>query len=93
MRLTDLLEAEVRTEDGAALGRVHDLWVRRLKRRSPDGYELRVVGLVLGGRGIRERFGTRTARREAPIADAELIEWERVVEVDGDAGTVLVRGE
>jgi sporulation protein YlmC with PRC-barrel domain len=91
MRLSDLLEAEVVTEDGESLGRVHDVRVRQLERRTSDGYRLRVVGLVTGRRGIRERLGIDTGRSERPIADRDLIEWERVLEVDGAAGRVSVR--
>ena len=91
MLLSDLLEAEVTTEEGETLGRVHDVRVRQLERRTPDGYALRVIGLVIGGRGIRERLGIDTGRTAAPIADRELIEWERVVDVDGEQGVVTVR--
>lgn len=91
MRLSDLLEAEVVTEDGESLGRIHDVRVRQLERRTSDGYRLRVVGLVTGRRGIRERLGIDTGRSERPIADRDLIEWERVLEVDGAAGRVSVR--
>jgi sporulation protein YlmC with PRC-barrel domain len=91
MRLSDLLEAEVRTEEGEKLGRVHDVRVRHLERRTPDGYALRLVGLVIGGRGIRERLGIDVARTAAPIAARELVEWERVLDVDGERGVVTVR--
>jgi sporulation protein YlmC with PRC-barrel domain len=91
MRLSDLLEAEVVSEDGDSLGRVHDIRVRQLERRTSEGYRLRVVGLVVGGRGIRQRLGIDTGRTVQPIADRDLIEWERVVEVDGSGGRVTVR--
>jgi sporulation protein YlmC with PRC-barrel domain len=90
--LSDLLEAEVLTEAGDSLGHVHDTRARRLQRRTSEGHRLRVVGLVIGGRGIRERLGVDTARTAGPIADRDLIEWERVIEVDGDRGRVVVRG-
>ncbi|MDX6582928.1 MAG: hypothetical protein QOI10_2112 [Solirubrobacterales bacterium] len=92
MRLSDLLEATVVTEDGDELGRVHDVRVRQLQRSSPDGYRLRIIGLVTGRRGLRERLGIDTGRTERPIADRDLIDWERVVEVDGQRGRVTVRG-
>jgi sporulation protein YlmC with PRC-barrel domain len=91
MLLSDLLEAEVVNEDDERLGRLHDVRVRALRRRSPEGHSLRVVGLVIGGRGIRERLGLDAGRAGEPIADRELIEWERVVSVDGEAGRVVVR--
>jgi hypothetical protein len=91
MRLSSLLAAEVRTEEGKGLGHVHDVRVRRLGRRSPEGYGLRVVGLVVGSRGIRERIGLDTARSDAAVVDRELIAWDRVVEIDGDEGLITVR--
>jgi sporulation protein YlmC with PRC-barrel domain len=91
MLLSDLLEAEVVREGGESLGRVHDVRVRALQRRTPDGHRLRVIGLVVGGRGIRERLGLDAGRGGEPIADHDVIEWERVVSVDGEAGRVAVR--
>ena len=91
MLLSELLEARVVDEDGESLGRVHDVRVRRLQRSSPDGYQLRVTGLVTGKRGVRERLGLDTARSREPLAGRDVIEWERVVSVDGDAGVVVVR--
>ena len=91
MRLSDLLEARIETEDGEALGHVHDVRVRRLERRSPDGHEMRVLGLVTGKRGLRERVGMDTARTPGPTVKRDFIEWERVVKVDGEGGSVIVR--
>ena len=76
MLLSDFLEAEVKTKHGESLGRVHDVRVEKLRRRSPEGHRLKVIGLVIGGRGIFDR---------------ELIEWDRVIEVDAARGFVLVR--
>jgi sporulation protein YlmC with PRC-barrel domain len=91
MRISDLLEARVETEDGEKLGRVHDVRVRRLERRSSEGYGMRVLGLVTGGRGVRERLGTDTARTPGPTVERDFIDWERVREVDGEAGLIVVR--
>ena len=93
MLLSELLEARVETEDGEKLGHVHDVRVRQLERRSSEGYGLRVIGLVTGSRGIRERIGLDTSRQAAPVADRDVIEWERVVEVDDANGRVVVRPE
>jgi hypothetical protein len=79
MRISDLLEARVETEDGESRGHVHDV------------RGLRVLGLVIGGRGIRERLGIDTGRTEGPTVERDFIEWERVVRVDGEAGRVVVR--
>jgi hypothetical protein len=40
---------------------------------------------------VRERLGLDAGRTEKPIVDRELIEWERVLEVDRDEGRVAVR--
>jgi sporulation protein YlmC with PRC-barrel domain len=89
--LSELLEIEVVGESGEALGRVHDVRVERLQRRTPDGHRLKVVGLVIGGRGIRERLGLDTHRTEKAIVDRELIMWDRVLEIDAEAHRVVVR--
>jgi sporulation protein YlmC with PRC-barrel domain len=91
MRLTDLLGANVVAEDGEEFGHVHDVRVRRLERRTSDGYELRVIGLVVGGHGIRERLGIDVGGTHEPIAARDVVEWERVVRVDDEAGLVTVR--
>ena len=93
MRLTDLLGSEVVTEDGESLGKVHDVRVRRLRRPRPDGCELSVTGLVVGGLGLRERLGLDAGRTGAPIADRDVIEWQRVDSIDGKAGRIVVRPE
>lgn len=91
MLLSDLLEAEVRTKDGESLGRVHDVRVEKMQRRSSEGHRLKVVGLVTGGRGLRERLGLDASRTSQPIVDREFIEWDRVVDVDAAEGCVFVR--
>ena len=91
MRISDLLEARVETEDGEELGRVHDVRVQILQRRTPDGHQMRVLGLVTGGRGVRERLGTDTAATPGPIVERDFVDWEDVVAVDGEAGRVVVR--
>ena len=91
MLLSDFLEAEVKTKHGESLGRVHDVRVEKLQRRSPEGHRLKVIGLVIGGRGIQERLGLDASRTPEPIVDRELIDWDRVIEVDAPRGFVLVR--
>jgi sporulation protein YlmC with PRC-barrel domain len=91
MLLSQLLELEVKTESGDTLGRVYDVRVERLQRRNADGHRLKVVGLVIGGRGIRERLGLDTHRTERAVVDRDLIEWARVTGVDLDAGRVVIR--
>lgn len=91
MVLSDLLGADVVSEDGQGLGRVHDVRARRLSRRTPDGYGLRLIALVIGRGGFRERLGIDSARTAAPTVDRDLIPWERIVSVDGPNGRVVVR--
>jgi sporulation protein YlmC with PRC-barrel domain len=90
MLLSELLQAQVVSESGEALGRIHDVRARVLKRRRPDGHQLRVLGLVVGGRGVRERLGLDVGTHTEPIADRDLIEWERVVQVDRERGMIVV---
>lgn len=91
MLLTDLIAAEVVDQDGNSLGHVHDVRARRLQRRSPDGHQLRVIALVVGRRGVRERLRLDAAGRRAPVGSGDVIDWDDVVEVDGPAGRVTVR--
>ena len=90
MRLSSLLAAEVVTGDGDSLGHVHDVRVRRLGHRNPDGFQFRVIGLVIGSRGIRERIGLDTAGSDAETLDRDFVPWEDVVEIDGEEGRILV---
>ena len=59
MRFTDLLETQVTTESGQALGRVHDLRAERTPRT------LKITGLVVGPSGLLERSGS-ALRNRAP---------------------------
>ena len=93
MLLSDLMAAQVVDEDGKSLGHVHDVRARLLQRRTPDGAQFRIIGLVVGGRGVRERLRLDAAGVHAPRASGDVIEWERVLEVDDAAGTVTVRPE
>ena len=89
--LSDLLEAAILDEEGEQLGHVHDVRVRRLERATPDGYRLRILGLVTGRRGLAERIGLDTGRSAGATVDRDFIAWEQVVAVDGEQGTVTVK--
>jgi hypothetical protein len=93
MLLSDLLETEVRDEAGGLLGRVHDVRVERLLRRTPDGH--RPEGSRDRDRrpGIRERLGLDTGRTEEAIVDRELIDRERVREIDLEQSVIVVADE
>ena len=84
MRLaSDLLGCRLESESGDGHGRVYDIRARR------DGDRWRVVGLVVGPRGLLERLGVTNARREEPIVDGDLFAWEDVVALED--GRVIVR--
>lgn len=87
--LSDLLEAEIVSESGEKVGVVHDVRVERMQRRNADGHRLKVVGLVVGDRGVRERLGLDTARHSISIADRDVVAWERVLAFE--PGRIRVR--
>ena len=79
MRLSELLNRQVVDESGQQLGRVHDVRGELVRGR------LRVTGLVVGKRGILERYGVGTSGSGGP-AQAKVhghpaIPWERVIRV------------
>jgi hypothetical protein len=65
--------------------------VERMERRTPEGHRLKVVGLVIGGRGIKERLGLDASRTPEAIVDRELVDWERVLALDPKAGCITLR--
>jgi sporulation protein YlmC with PRC-barrel domain len=80
MRLAELLNREVVTESGQRLGRIHDV------RGELSEGRLRVTGLVVGERGILERYGFTRGRGLPGRADVyryPVIPWERVAHVGG----------
>lgn len=79
---SDLIGSVVCTESGERLGRIHDLRARKHE----DSWEL--VGLVLGGGGIKARLaGSGTD----PVIDGQIVPWSAVTDI-GD-GLVTVRDE
>jgi hypothetical protein len=67
--------------------------ISRSKEKPPLVGRLKVVGIVIGGRGIRERLGLDTGRIEVAIVDREVIEWERVREIDLERSVIVVANE
>ena len=53
MRLSDLRDKKVRTQDGKILGRIHEV-------HSEKG---RIVALMCGGRGLIERWTSKSQGR------------------------------
>ena len=95
MRLSELLRQPVVDESGQEVGRVHDV---RLVRDGPEvdgfGPAYRVVGLVVGPRGIGERLGYGRRAMTGPWMLAALfrvrhrrarfVPWDRVADVGDD---------
>lgn len=76
MRLSDLLNVDVRTESGERLGRVHDLRAELTPRT------LKVNGLVVGGLGLLERLGVGAPESGAGIRTRDVVPWSAVVRAD-----------
>jgi len=91
MRVSELMRSEVITESGDRLGHVFDVRVARRARSARDraDQQWKVVGLIVGKRGLRERFGFTRGRHGAPKLGRDLIFWDAVVRLDGRS--VVVR--
>jgi sporulation protein YlmC with PRC-barrel domain len=76
MRVSDLLNVEVRTESGERLGRVHDL------RAELTPQTLKVKGLVVGGLGLLERLGVGAPKSGARIRTRDVVPWSAVIRAD-----------
>jgi sporulation protein YlmC with PRC-barrel domain len=90
MRFSDLIGLEVKTESGEELGRVHDIRVQRDPRSSSEhaGQRWEVRGLVIGRRGLVERFGFPGASSPEPVGAKEVVPWRAIVRIR--EGTVVV---
>jgi sporulation protein YlmC with PRC-barrel domain len=77
--LTSLIGREVATEDGRALGSVHDL------RGELTSSSLHVTALVVGRRGWLEHLGIRARAKK------DAIPWEAVTRIKGDL--IVVRDD
>jgi sporulation protein YlmC with PRC-barrel domain len=91
MRLSALIRSRVVTESGDRLGHVFDVRVARRRNSSPDraDQQWRIVGVVLGREGFRERLGWMRGHRHPTTADRHFIPWDQVVRLDD--GTLVVR--
>jgi sporulation protein YlmC with PRC-barrel domain len=76
MRVSDLLNVEVRSESGERLGRVHDLWAELTPRT------LKVKGLVVGRLGLLERLGVGAPQSGARIRTRDVVPWSAVIRAD-----------
>lgn len=88
MRLSELLNRQVVNESGEHVGHVRDV------RGELTSGHLRVTGLIVGKRGILERYGIGThgsgGPGQAKVHGQPVITWERVVRV---GAKVTVRDE
>jgi sporulation protein YlmC with PRC-barrel domain len=76
MRVSDLLNVEVRSESGERLGRVHDLRAELTPRT------LKVKGLVVGRLGLLERLGVGAPQSGARIRTRDIVPWSAVIRAD-----------
>jgi sporulation protein YlmC with PRC-barrel domain len=76
MRVSELLNVEVRTQSGDRLGRVHDLRAELTPRT------LKVKGLVVGGLGLLERLGVGAPHSGARIRTRDVVPWSAVIRAD-----------
>ena len=76
MRVSDLLNVEVRSESGERLGRVHDLRAELTPRT------LKVKGLVVGKFGLLERLGVGAPQSGARIRTRDVVPWSAVIRAD-----------
>lgn len=91
IRLTDILGSKVVDEDGKRLGHAADVRVERTggDDGDPGRAEWRVKGIVVGHRGLLERFGIVGAKAQEPVLQHDLVPWERVLRIED--GRVVVR--
>jgi sporulation protein YlmC with PRC-barrel domain len=98
MLASTLLGRTVVNGSGTRLGRVRDMQITRLTDDpSPEVREDWIVsGLLIGRRGVLQRFGfTRRERRSADTGATppNFVPWENVVDLEGDAIRVSVGGD
>jgi sporulation protein YlmC with PRC-barrel domain len=76
MRLSDLLNVEVRTESGERLGRLHDLRAELTSR------SVKINGLCVGGGGLLERLGISSPESGGRIHVHDVVPWSAVLHAD-----------
>jgi sporulation protein YlmC with PRC-barrel domain len=76
MRVSELLNLEVRTESGERLGRAHDLRAERTPR------SLKVTGICVGSWGFLERLGVRSPESKGRAHAHDVVLWSAVVRAD-----------
>ena len=76
MRLSDLLNATVRTESGEKLGRAHDF------RAELTGRSLKVTGICVGTWGLLERLGIDSPQSSDAVHSHDVVPWSAVVQAN-----------
>jgi sporulation protein YlmC with PRC-barrel domain len=76
MRVSELLNLEVRTESGEGLGRVHDLRAELTTR------SLKMTGICVGTWGLLERLGIRSPESSGRAHAHDVVPWSAVVRAD-----------
>jgi sporulation protein YlmC with PRC-barrel domain len=91
IRVSELLRCNVVTEAGERLGRVFDVRVARRPGSSHEraDQQWRVVGVVVGRRGLRERLGFTATNTSAPKVARDLIPWEEIIRLE--SGQLIAR--
>jgi sporulation protein YlmC with PRC-barrel domain len=90
MRLSELLSCEVRDEAGESLGHVFDVRVARDPRsRKGAGQQWHLTGLLVGRRGLLQRFGFSHSGPAGPRHKRDAIPWNAVLGIK--RGVITVR--
>jgi sporulation protein YlmC with PRC-barrel domain len=76
MRLSDLLNLDVRTESGEPLGRAHDLRAKLTSR------SLKVTGMCVGKLSALERLGVSSPEAGGRIHVHDVVPWSAVLRAD-----------
>jgi sporulation protein YlmC with PRC-barrel domain len=76
MRVSELLNLQVRTESGERLGRAHDLRAELTTR------SLKVTGICVGTWGLLERLGFRSPESTGRSHAHDVVPWSAVLRAD-----------
>jgi len=99
-RLSRMFGRQVRDADGRAIGRVHEVRLRRIEASTPlTGPDFKIEALIVGSGGLALRLGftstpARTpwpfgARARAALREARVVPWDSVCESGEELETRL----
>jgi hypothetical protein len=91
MRVSELLGCRTVTESGQRLGHVFDVRVKRDPRSSGERADQRwkLDALILGERGLIDRFGVLAIKRIVPKEPNQAVPWSQVLRIE--PGQITVR--